>query len=314
MTVDLEGTSDGRLGAGQLRGGASPLHSAGRLQAAGSTRTTPPDGGSLPDALSVRVRPGGRLLAARGPPRRASWYFTPLGLLIDLAGPGPLRGATREETAAASYGDSMVIFDSRASTRARGRPWLDLEPTVGGWGAVGQGSDGQDGLINNVNGSLQGLPIEVFETKFPVRLGRYGFRPDSGGPGRHARRLRSIPRVPFADGLQPLLMVRALPHSGLGPRGRTSTPRDPRSLSRAAKGSRACSRSTTSRSTPGTSSQPTRAAEAVTATRSSAPRPRPPRRARGLRDAGRARSATTASFSATTYRWRPMRPRGAAGR
>jgi N-methylhydantoinase B len=64
-----------------------------------------------------------------------------------------------------------------------GLPWLDLEPTVGGWGAW-QGSDGQDGLINNVNGSLKDLPIEVFETKFPMRLTEYAFRADSGGAGR----------------------------------------------------------------------------------------------------------------------------------
>jgi N-methylhydantoinase B len=64
-----------------------------------------------------------------------------------------------------------------------GKPWFDLEPTVGGWGAW-NGSDGQDGLINNVNGSLKDLPIEVLETKLPVRMTHYGFRPDSGGPGR----------------------------------------------------------------------------------------------------------------------------------
>ena len=64
-----------------------------------------------------------------------------------------------------------------------GRPFFDLEPTVGGWGAW-RGSDGEDGLINNVNGSLKDLPIEVLETKFPMRMTEYGFRADSGGPGR----------------------------------------------------------------------------------------------------------------------------------
>ncbi len=27
------------------------------------------------------------------------------------------------------------------------------------------------------------MPVEVFETKYPVQIKRYGFRPDSGGPG-----------------------------------------------------------------------------------------------------------------------------------
>ncbi len=87
-----------------------------------------------------------------------------------------------EQTAGASYGDSMVIGIAGVDHRT-GRPFFDLEPTVGGWGAW-QGSDGEDGLINNVNGSLKDLPIEVLETKFPMRMTHYGFRPDSGGPGR----------------------------------------------------------------------------------------------------------------------------------
>src|SRR5947207_849873 len=80
------------------------------------------------------------------------------------------------------YGDAMVIGIAGVDDRTQ-RPFFDLEPTVGGWGAW-QGCDGEDGLINNVNGSLKDLPIEVIETKFPIRMTQYGFRPDSGGPGR----------------------------------------------------------------------------------------------------------------------------------
>ena len=87
-----------------------------------------------------------------------------------------------EQAAGASYGDSMVISLSGIDPR-NGRPWLDLEPTVGGWGAW-DGSDGESGLINNVNGSLKDLPIEVLETKYPMRMTHYGFRTDSGGPGK----------------------------------------------------------------------------------------------------------------------------------
>lgn len=87
-----------------------------------------------------------------------------------------------EQAAGASYGDSMIVGIAGIDHR-NGRPWFDLEPTVGGWGAW-QGSDGEDGLINNVNGSLKDLPIEVLETKYPMGLTHYGFRSDSGGPGR----------------------------------------------------------------------------------------------------------------------------------
>ena len=62
-------------------------------------------------------------------------------------------------------------------------PFLAVEPTPGGWGGYHNG-DGQDALINNVNGSFKDLPIEVYENKYPVMLKRYGFRADTGGAGR----------------------------------------------------------------------------------------------------------------------------------
>jgi N-methylhydantoinase B len=139
---------------------------------------SPPNGGAF-RPLTVQVRPGSMLGAQA--PAPCQWYFTPLGLLIDLVVKA-LADALPDAAAAASYGDSMVIGLSGIDHRT-GQPWLDLEPTVGGWGAW-RGSDGEDGLINNVNGSLKDLSIEVLETKFPLRMTHYGFRADSGGAGR----------------------------------------------------------------------------------------------------------------------------------
>ena len=76
----------------------------------------------------------------------------------------------------------MVIYLTGLDPRSNA-PFLALEPTPGGWGAF-KGGDGQDGLINNVNGGFKDIPVEVYETKYPMKLGRYGFRADSGGPGR----------------------------------------------------------------------------------------------------------------------------------
>jgi N-methylhydantoinase B len=56
-------------------------------------------------------------------------------------------------------------------------------PHAGGWGGF-EGGDGEDGLINNVNGGFKDYPVEVFEVKFPALIRNYGFRPDTGGPGR----------------------------------------------------------------------------------------------------------------------------------
>jgi N-methylhydantoinase B len=177
MVVDLTGSDD--MQAGPVNCGEAQAISAARVAYKLLINPdNPPDGGAF-RALSVRVRRGSMLAATD--PAPCQWYFTPLGLLIDLV-VRALAYALPERAAAASYGDSMVISMSGIDPR-NGRPWLDLEPTIGGWGAW-QGSDGQDGLINNVNGSLKDLPIEVFETKFPMRLTEYGFRADSGGAGR----------------------------------------------------------------------------------------------------------------------------------
>ncbi|RWD18550.1 MAG: hydantoinase B/oxoprolinase family protein, partial [Mesorhizobium sp.] len=39
------------------------------------------------------------------------------------------------------------------------------------------------GLINKVNGGLKDIPIEVCETRYPLRIKEYSLRPDSGGAG-----------------------------------------------------------------------------------------------------------------------------------
>jgi N-methylhydantoinase B len=56
-------------------------------------------------------------------------------------------------------------------------------PHAGGWGGF-EGADGEDGLINNVNGAFKDYPVEIFEMKYPALIRTYGFRTDTGGPGR----------------------------------------------------------------------------------------------------------------------------------
>ena len=177
MTIDLTATDDAQQG---------PVN-CGEAQAISACRVAykllmnpdnPPNGGAF-RPLSINVRPGSMLGAQE--PSPCQWYFTPLGLLIDLVVKA-LAEVLPAQAAGASYGDSMVISLSGIDHRT-GQPWLDLEPTVGGWGGW-SGSDGESGLINNVNGSLKDLAIEVLETKFPMRMTHYGYRADSGGAGR----------------------------------------------------------------------------------------------------------------------------------
>lgn len=138
----------------------------------------PGNGGSF-RPLSTQVREGS-VFGAR-PPAACQWYFSHLGLLIDLVAKA-LAPVLPDRVAAASHGDSMIVMFAGSDPRTS-REYVSLEATLGGWGAW-RGSDGQDALINNVNGSLKDIPVEVVETRFPLRVTEYGIRPDSGGAGQ----------------------------------------------------------------------------------------------------------------------------------
>lgn len=137
------------------------------------------DGGSF-STLDVHVPP--RTILSAEDPAACQYYYTPLGLLIDLmikalAEPLPA------EAAAAHFGDPMNVCFAGKDPRHGGAPYFYIDATPGGWGAF-SGSDGEDGLMSAVNGSIKLQPAEVFEAKYPIRVTEYSLRPDSEGPGR----------------------------------------------------------------------------------------------------------------------------------
>lgn len=136
------------------------------------------NGGSF-GPLKVDVRDGS-LLAAQEP-AACQYYYSSLGMLIDLVVKA-LAPVIPHKAAAASYGDSMIVQFTGTDPRTH-KPFVTLEATVGGWGAW-EGNDGESALINNVNGSLRDLPVEVCETLYPVRINEYRIRPNSGGKGQ----------------------------------------------------------------------------------------------------------------------------------
>lgn len=138
----------------------------------------PGNGGSF-RTMTTQVREGS-VLGARSP-AACQWYFSHLGLLIDMVARA-LAAALPDRVAGASHGDSMIILTAGVDPRVN-REFVSLEATVGGWGAW-NGSDGESALINNVNGSLKDIPIEVHETRYPWRITEYRIRPDSGGSGQ----------------------------------------------------------------------------------------------------------------------------------
>ena len=156
MVIDLTGTDD--MAVGPVNCGAPQAVSAARVAYKLLVNPDRPVDGGCFEPLSVLVRNGSMLGAIE--PAPCEWYFTPLGLLIDLVVKA-LSEVVPAQAAGASYGDSMVV----------------------GIGGAWSGGDGQDALINNVNGSLKDMSIEVVETKYPICISRYAIRQDSGGRG-----------------------------------------------------------------------------------------------------------------------------------
>ncbi len=179
MTVDLSGSAD--QAAGPVNCGITQTVAAARVAyKLLICSDVPPNGGSF-QALDVQA-PVGSIFYAQEP-APCGWYFTPLGLLIDLIVKA-LANVMPERAAGAHYGDSMVITIAGSDPRNDDEFYLMIEPTTGGWGAF-DGGDGANSLINNVNGSFKDLPIEIFESKYPLRILSYGIRQDSGGAGKY---------------------------------------------------------------------------------------------------------------------------------
>jgi N-methylhydantoinase B len=69
--------------------------------------------------------------------------------------------------------------------REDGEYWLIVEPQLGGWGASAK-ADGQQGQHPVGNGETYNVPVEVMETRYPVRMERYGFDTENpAGAGRN---------------------------------------------------------------------------------------------------------------------------------
>lgn len=178
LTIDLTGSSEQRKG--MTNCGLAQTVSACRVAFKHLIGPDAPVTGGNFKTMDIVV-PEKTIFSAQEP-AACGWYFSALGLLIDLVIKA-LSPVLKEQSAAAHYGDSMVITFSGHDTR-NDSEFLYVEPTAGGWGAF-DANDGQSGLINNSNGDFRNLPVEVLEDKYPLKVNTYGLRPNSGGAGRN---------------------------------------------------------------------------------------------------------------------------------
>ena len=176
MIIDLDGSSPQTKGATNC--GFPQTVSACRVAYKTLVNPQMPVNGGSFRALSVTAPP--KSIFAAEEPAAMQWYFSHLGLLIDLIIQA-MAPVIPDRAAAAHYGDSMCI-NFAGTNPLNGAPFLTVEATVGGWGAF-NGGDGQNALINNVSGDFKNLPVEVMEAKYPITVNHYAIRPNSGGPG-----------------------------------------------------------------------------------------------------------------------------------
>src|SRR5262249_57106557 len=125
----------------------------------------PVDGGTF-HTLEVKAPPASIFDAQE--PAACQWYFSSLGLLIDLVVTA-LAPVLQDKVAAAHFGDSMVLFLAGRDPRRGDQPFLYVMPHAGGWGGF-EGGDGEDGLIHNVNCGLQEDPRQVFLGEDPEEI------------------------------------------------------------------------------------------------------------------------------------------------
>jgi N-methylhydantoinase B len=128
--------------------------------------------------LEVLTTPGSLLEAVPPMPTFTLWT----GLLIPEVITKALAQGMPDLVPACSGGDVCDIMTLGAQPDS-GLRWLEAINDAVGFGAHSEG-DGEDGIMHVTEPGCRNSPIEVLETKAPILIDDYGYRADSGGPGR----------------------------------------------------------------------------------------------------------------------------------
>ncbi|MEJ2693571.1 MAG: hydantoinase B/oxoprolinase family protein [Candidatus Thiodiazotropha sp.] len=130
---------------------------------------------------AIRIEaPAGCLLNAVRPAAVAAGNVETSTRVVDVV-LGALAGILPDTIPAASHGSMNNI--AMGSDRPEDR-W-DYYETVGGGMGAGRDGSGLSGVQTHMTNTLN-TPIEVIESRYPVRLIRYALRRGSGGRGRNA--------------------------------------------------------------------------------------------------------------------------------
>jgi N-methylhydantoinase B len=129
--------------------------------------------------LRVVTEPGSVMHAVPPMPTFTLWT----GLLGGEVVLKALAQGMPELVPASSGGDVCSMMGLGINPR-NGEAWLEATNEAVGFGGHASG-DGADGIMHISEPGCRNNPVEVLETKSPMFIESYGYRPDTGGAGKH---------------------------------------------------------------------------------------------------------------------------------
>jgi N-methylhydantoinase B len=129
--------------------------------------------------LRVVTEPGSVMHAVPPMPTFTLWT----GLLGGEVVLKALAQGMPDRVPACSGGDVCSMMGLGINPR-NGEAWLEATNEAVGFGGHA-GGDGADGIMHISEPGCRNNPVEVLETKSPMFIESYGYRPDSAGAGRH---------------------------------------------------------------------------------------------------------------------------------
>ena len=129
--------------------------------------------------LRVITEPGSVMHAVPPMPTFTLWTALIGGEVVLKA----LAQGMPEIVPACSGGDVCSMMGLGVNPRT-GEAWLEATNEAVGFGGHA-GGDGSDGIMHLSEPGCRNNPVEVLETKSPMFIESYGYRPDTGGAGRN---------------------------------------------------------------------------------------------------------------------------------
>ncbi len=129
--------------------------------------------------LRVITEPGSVMHAVPPMPTFTLWTALIGGEVILKA----LAQGMPDKVPACSGGDVCSMMGLGVNPR-NGESWLEATNEAVGFGGHA-GGDGSDGIMHLSEPGCRNNPVEVLETKSPMFIESYGYRPDTGGAGRN---------------------------------------------------------------------------------------------------------------------------------